>query len=282
VSPAQGAAALEALLASLRGGAGPADNPIDAAQDVIYDAWEAPTKKQRVALAWKALAISPLCADAYVLLAQEEAKTLEDARDLYAQAVKAGEQALGPEGFKEYRGHFWGFHETRPYMRARAGLAATLAQLGDADGAIGHYREMLKLNPNDNQGIRYLLAAALMKKGEFVALGKLFKKYKNDGSAEWLYSRALLAFREDSDSSEANALATEAMVSNRHVPAVLAGAAKPKMRDDGTITMGGEDEAAYYAGQWGEAWNATPGAVVWLWSIADGVRSLKPSRKPKT
>jgi tetratricopeptide (TPR) repeat protein len=74
---------------------------------------------------------------------------------------------LGPQGFKEYRGHFWGFHETRPYMRARAGLAATLAQLGDADGAIGHYREMLKLNRNDNQGIRYLLAAALMKQGDF-------------------------------------------------------------------------------------------------------------------
>jgi hypothetical protein len=76
VSPAQGTAALEALLSSLRGGDGPADDPIDAAQDVIYDAWEAPTKMQSVALAWKALAISPRCADAYVLLAQEEAKTL--------------------------------------------------------------------------------------------------------------------------------------------------------------------------------------------------------------
>jgi tetratricopeptide (TPR) repeat protein len=280
-APAQGAAALEALLASLRGGAGPADDAIDAAQDVIYDAWEAPTKKQRVALAWKALAISPLCADAYVLLAQEEAKNLEDARDLYAQGVKAGEQALGPEGFKEYRGRFWGFHETRPYMRARACLAATLAQLGDADGAIGHYREMLKLNPNDNQGIRYLLAAALMKKGDLVALGKLFRKHKDDGSAEWLYSRALLAFHEGGDCAEANVLATEAMVSNRHVPAVLAGAAKPKKRDDGYIIMGGEDEAAYYAEKWGEAWNATPGAVVWLWSTAHGVGSAKPSRKPK-
>ncbi len=59
--------------------------------------------------------------------------------------------------------------------------------------------------------------------------------------------QALLAFRVGGDCAEANGLATEAMVSNRHVPAVLAGAAKPKKRDDGYITMGGEDEAAYYA-----------------------------------
>src|SRR2546421_12928373 len=48
-------------------------------------------------------------------------------------------------------GHFWGFLETRPYMRARAGLASTLLQLGDIDSALAHYRDMLKLIPNDNQ-----------------------------------------------------------------------------------------------------------------------------------
>ena len=59
--------------------------------------------------------------------------------------------ALGPRGFKRCAGHFWGFLETRPYMRARAGLAGTLLKLGDVDGALSHYRDMLKLNPNDNQ-----------------------------------------------------------------------------------------------------------------------------------
>jgi hypothetical protein len=72
--------------------------------------------------------------------------------------------ALGPRGFKEYAGHFWGFLETRPYMRARAGLAGTLLKLGDVDGALAHYRDMLKLNPNDDQGIRYVLAGCLISK----------------------------------------------------------------------------------------------------------------------
>ena len=55
--------------------------------------------------------------------------------------MDAGELALGPKGFKEYAGHFWGFLETRPYMRARAGLAGTLLKLGDEDAAIRHYRD---------------------------------------------------------------------------------------------------------------------------------------------
>jgi tetratricopeptide (TPR) repeat protein len=267
--PVTGAAALETVLASLHAGVGPTDDAISAAQDVIYDALEAPTKKQRVALALKALAISPLCADAYVLLAQEEAETLEDARDLYAQAVKVGEQALGPQGFAEYRGHFWGFHETRPYMRARAGLAATLAQLGDLTGAIAHYKDMLKLNPNDNQGIRYLLAAALMKQGDLVGLGKLFKKFKGDGSATWLYSRALLAFREGGENEETNALAAGALQSNAHIPEVLSGKTKPKPSKNGFITMGGSDEAAYYVEEWGESWRGVDGAVAWLAGLVD-------------
>lgn len=268
-SPAEGAALLEALLGALGRDADSADDPIEAAQAVMYDAWDAPTKKRRVALAWKALAISPHCADAFVLLAQEEAKSLEQARDLYEQGVKAGEKALGPEGFKEYRGRFWGFLETRPYMRARSGLALTLAQLGDVKGAIGHYKDMLKLNPNDNQGIRYLLAAALMKAGERVALAKLFKKYKTDCCADWLYSRALLAFQEGGESEEANTLALQALQSNTHVPAMLAGKtkAKPNMMS-GYVTMGGADEAASYVEHWGEAWRATEGAVAWLKRIA--------------
>ena len=143
--------AMESFLAAISGRRG--DDATAKAQDVMYEAWERNTSRSRIALARKALGISPLCADAYVLLA-EEAQSIEEARDLYTKGVEAGELALGPQGFEEYAGHFWGFLETRPYMRARAGLASTLVQLGDIEGALTHYRDMLELNPNGNQGIR--------------------------------------------------------------------------------------------------------------------------------
>src|SRR5947199_51392 len=118
----------------------------------MYRAWETTGRQARITLAKRALAISPLCADAYVLLAEESAESLEEAKALYARGVEAGELALGPKTFKEDVGYFWGLLETRPYMRARAGLAQALWTSGSRDEAIAHYREMLRLNPGDNQG----------------------------------------------------------------------------------------------------------------------------------
>ena len=179
--------AMESFLAAIAGHRG--DDATAKAQDVMYEAWERTTSRSRIALARKALGISPLCADAYVLLA-EEARSIEEAEGLYAKGVEAGELALGPRGFKEYAGHFWGFLETRPYMRARAGLASTLLQLGDVDGALAHYRDMLKLNPNDNQGIRYVVARCLLKQDNYSALKELLAAHE-DGGAFWLLRRRL-------------------------------------------------------------------------------------------
>jgi tetratricopeptide (TPR) repeat protein len=255
-----------------------AEDPVAAAQDLMYEAWDQRTKRNRIDLAHRALALSPLCADAYVLLAEEAAKSPEQALEYFRKGVEAGEQALGPEGLKEYEGHFWGFLETRPYMRARAGLAATLDALGDVDAAIGHYEEMLRLNPNDNQGIRYVLAECLMKRRAVDALKDLFAKYDEDSSALWLYSRALVAFREQGlNGVEANVFATKAVRANRHVPPALAGRKKAKPTTNGYLTMGGEDEAAQYVDTWGFDWVTTPGAVEWLTKI--GAEKLPPRPK---
>jgi tetratricopeptide (TPR) repeat protein len=250
------------------------------AQEVMYDAWDQTSRRARVALAHKALAISPLCADAYVLLAEEEAKSAEEALEYYRKGVEAGGQALGPEGFKEYAGHFWGVLETRPYMRARAGLAATLNALGKVDAAISNYQDMLRLNPNDNQGIRDVLAECLMQRGDMEALKKLLEQYDRDGSALWLYTRALVAFREgDAGDNRAQELAKKAWSRNSHVPAVLIGTKKAKPSTNGYITMGGEDEAAHYVEEWGFWWLTTPGAVDWLTKVAAEMASTPTERR---
>src|SRR5258706_4699728 len=131
--------AMESFLAAIAGSR--SDDATAKAQGVMYEAWERTTSHSRIALARKALGISPLCADAYVLLA-EEARSIEEARDYYAKGVEAGELALGPRGFKQYAGHFWGFLEKRPYIPARAGLPGPRLQIGNVDGALAHYRDM--------------------------------------------------------------------------------------------------------------------------------------------
>ena len=101
------------------------------AQELIYDAWETRTARQRIQLAKRALRISDLCADAHSLLAEDAAKTLVERREHYERALAAGEKALGPQTFKDSVGHFWSILDTRPYMRARAALADCLWQCGE-------------------------------------------------------------------------------------------------------------------------------------------------------
>jgi hypothetical protein len=74
--------------------AGPPKTAIDFAQDIMYEAWETDNRKNRIRLAKEALIISPDCADAYNLLAEEEAKTLGEAKELYQKGINAGRRAL--------------------------------------------------------------------------------------------------------------------------------------------------------------------------------------------
>ncbi len=254
-------------------------DPTARAQHVIYDAWEQRPKRSRVAFARKALRLSPLCADAYVILAEEAASSEEERRDVFTRGVAAGELALGPDEFAACAGSFWGALETRPYMRARAGLAGALLRLGDREGAVAHWRAMLKLNPNDTQGVRYLLIAELLRQGDMPALKRLLTAYKDEWSVVWLYTRALLAFREGQGGIVGTAmLVADAREANPHVPDILSGVRPPVGLRDGYVTLGGTDEASWYVEEHGPAWHATPGAVVWLAAACgDAVGSAKRS-----
>ena len=261
--------AMESYLAAI--GARSRDDAIAKAQEVMYEAWDRTTSRSRIALADKALTISPLCADAYNLLAAEAATPAEE-RDLYARGLDAGELALGSEGFEEYDGHFWGFLETRPYMRARHGLALALLKLGEEEEAMKHFRAMLKLNPGDNQGIRYLLLGCLLKRNDIAAAKELLAAYEDEWSAYWLYTRALVAFREGHASEQQAArLVKDAWSVNQYVPAILAGAEPPVTSRSGYITMGGADEATDYVRDCGPAWRQTSGAVAWLNKLVAGL-----------
>lgn len=243
----------------------PPKNAVQFAQDIMYEAWEVESRKERIKLAKEALSISPDCADAYNLLAEEDAKTYEEAKELYQKGVAAGRRALGEKTFKEEGGHFWGYTPTRPYMRSRAGLMECLWELGEHDEAIVHAKEMLKLNENDNQGIRYILIAYLAELGRFDELDKFMNKnYKNDCAAEWLYTRALSAFVHSGDSDAAKRELKIALKANCHVPLYLTGEKVIPRELPDRITMGGEDEGFCYAARNLKAWKKVSGAIDWL------------------
>jgi tetratricopeptide (TPR) repeat protein len=255
-----------------------ATTPLEHAQNLIYQAFEA-RGRRRIQLARKALELSPDCADAYVLLA-EQATSPEAARDLYAQAVAAGKRALGPLTFEEQAGHFWGIVQTRPYMRARFGLARCLEEVSQVDDAISHYQELLRLNPTDNQGVRDILLPVLLTAGRDGEAGALLEQFDDDISATWYYGWALWTFRREGDSKLARDRLRAAIRTNRHVPTYLTGKVEWPGPPPASYAFGSKEEAVLCAEELSAAWRATPGAEAWLAASTPKAKSSTRGRRP--
>jgi tetratricopeptide (TPR) repeat protein len=238
--------------------------PQEKARRLMFQAWREDNPDKRVELAREALELTPNCADAYVLFAEDEAQSLEEAYAYYKQGVSAGEQFLGMEFFERHRGDFWALPETRPYMRARQGLAYCLEEMGMGEEALDHYIDMLQLNPPDNQGIRYAALALMLKLKKHEQACSLLDDYAEEDSATWLYSRALTAFREGGDSKTAQAALQAAIAQNNHVPFYLSGQ-KPVPADiPSYMGYGDESEAIHYTLDHLQNWWGTKGAIDWL------------------
>lgn len=237
---------------------------LDEAQELVYRAWEAPSRKRAIELARRALELSDDCVDAYLILADLEAKTDEETIALYRKAVETGRRTIGKKAFREDAGHFWGLLDTRPFMRAMDSLASSLRHTDGEEEAIDIWREMLLLNPNDNQGVRYRLLSLLVEMNRNDEAEALMKEQGEDFLADWAYARALLAFRKEGDTARSRTLLAAALEKNVHVPQYLLGRKRlPKTRED-YICPGEESEAMACTEGYALSWYGTPGASEWL------------------
>ncbi|RTQ00604.1 tetratricopeptide repeat protein [Enterobacter sp. WCHEn045836] len=214
-----------------------------AAQEFMFDAWETDDLEIVLKLIRKAIKKSPLCADAYSFYCEISEETPESKIGTLETALYAASVALG-EDFREFAGNFWGFVETCPNMRAKAALADALWESGNFSPAMAHCREMLKLNPNDHQGIRHLLTKYYLELEMVDDLTLLLDDYSGDMRPFLQYTRALLAYRQSSP--DADDIAKAAISSNRHIPDLLSNCKLQPKSNSEYITLGGMDEAIYY------------------------------------
>lgn len=234
-------------------------SPAERAQDLCFQAFDA-RGRRRVQLARQALQMDPDCCDAHVILA-EHAGTLAGAIDHYRLGMEAAKRQLGPACFAEDEGHFWGISRTRPYMRARFGLAESLREAGRLDEAIEHFQDLLRLNPEDNQGVRFVLLPELLAAGRDVDAARLLEQC-DEQSAHWAYARALLAFRVSGRSPAADRELRAALRLNSHVPALLL--SDEPIPQPGYYYADDYDEACIVAEALRPAFEATPGAIMWI------------------
>lgn len=96
---------------------------------------------------------------------------------------------VGSNLFETQAGHFWGIHETRPYMRARFGLVDALLNHFDIVGArvdtvqtcLDHLKDMLRLCRGDNMGLRDIVPALLIRLGKDQEAYDFMKWYATTG-----------------------------------------------------------------------------------------------------
>ena len=233
------------------------------AQELAYEGWAQGSPRKRAQFAHRALAISRDAVDAYLLQAHD-ATSWEEAVERCTQAVAAAERLLGPDPFTEYEGHFWDAAITRPYMRARFALGYALWRQGRRAEARAHFEELLRLNPGDNQGARYVLVALLLEQGEDEKARRVMDPYSPDTLCHWAYNRVLWQFRRRGDHAQTAQRLMRARSLNPFVPELLLGERRVRSWELELIEPGGESEAIEYVQLYKDAWATTPGALEWL------------------
>jgi hypothetical protein len=240
----------------------------DEAQDIVWDAWNAPNSKSRMALVRKALTVDPECTDAWVILGQEEEEP-QKKQEYYQKAVESFKKQHTDRYFKENKGMFWGLLETRPFMCALQGLSVCQWDDHDEDNAIMTLFYMLELNPDDNQGMRFILVPWLVIKGRYAEARSLIEKY--DGFPAGLsYTKLLLDIIEGKDKETIQKNYSAALGYNRHIAKYILGKKKLRPLNTDRISFGGDDEAlSCMLDEYGkEAWSKFPDAAEVLREIS--------------
>lgn len=129
-------------------------------------------------LAKEALKIWPSNIDAKALEIDLEAQTSVERNKKLKRFANKVKKDLKKDGFFEDSiGHFWRRIDTRPYMRTMARYVNALIDCGMYKKAQEEIEEMLRLNPNDNQGMRYALMHLYAYLENNKAADRLYKEY---------------------------------------------------------------------------------------------------------
>lgn len=239
---------------------------IGESMNCFYDAMESDDEDDMYELLQRAVAIDPGNADAWLELMSFMPKlTTEQHLEVLKNIVDRAAERLGKKMFQDGAGHFWGIHETRPYMRARAAYANALYQAGRLAESCAEVDAMLQLNPNDNQGLRYRQISVALALGQLDKVRMFLERYENEIRYNTVFAWAKVLERYLSGAmDEAIAQIKVAQQQNAHSLAYLLGERKiPKNQPD-RYSLGSKEEAICFAENLQTAWNAHLAAKMWL------------------
>jgi len=203
-------------------------------------------------------------------------KTLE----MLESVLKLGEQQLVAE-FRDHVGLFWILAETRPYMRARVALINFLIAQGQHEDAIGHMEETLRLNPGDNQGVRWLLLEWYCNMNWMDKAWQLLGAYEDEVTPFMALTRVCLEFQKYGPSEALAERLQNQLEQNPYVSAKLLDQDSVSPYEIESFEAGDEDEADAYCQCFRALWKSTPEALPWLSSVHRELAPPQPELTPE-
>ena len=228
-----------------------------------YEAINAENDGELFATLARSLEINPGNADSllYLLRCCEvgDAERLEMSRTI----VRMAEAQLGKAEIEAKAPYLWEEVAARPYLRARAMLAAVSRNSGDLAAAIAEYRALWALNTNDQQGVRFDLLPLLLEIDRPGEAQNLLDQFPGEEHVVFAWGKVLLCLLAAGE-DEARAALAAARKYNPHMEKYLLDdevlpTELPPHYDPGT-----EDEARCYADALAPAWDAHEAALDWL------------------
>ena len=158
---------------------------------------QASRKKDKREYLAKAAELEPDNVEVKLAQAELDSKGPLDMLEILPGMIAAEEKRLKDQKiYQRSKGDFWLDFETRPYMMLLQEYLSNLIECGIHNKAIQIGEEMLRLNQNDNLGIRFLLMPLYAKMCNEMKALKLYKREKYEQkSSFYLLALALLYFK---------------------------------------------------------------------------------------
>lgn len=188
---------------------------------------------------------------------------INDAIENMKLALMHAKKKIPNKLFKELDGELWLEFDARPYLTIKAELADLYSLKGDYESAVEIYNDNLKLNKNDNQGIRYKIFPLLILLDKKDQAENLIKSYEEDKSALMIYNEALYYYKNKNE-LKAKIIIKKAFEENEYIPEYFLGMRKMEPFVPEMYAFGSEEEARIYLEYALTAWIETEGSLFWL------------------
>ena len=158
----------------------------------------------------------------------------------------------------------WVIADNRPALRGLVRTFQWRLARNERDSAVITAERLMELNRDDNHGLRFMLMNEYLRGGQDAKALALAEQYPHDLAPETRFGAVLALVRmqrmQDAEHTLHTAHSDLPKTAQYLLPARIR---RPKLQQ-GTIEVGGDDQAWFYRDEMRSVWQRTPGALEWL------------------